>query len=732
MVDAPLLVAGLAVGAGVSSMHYTGMAALRTSASLSYDLGLVAVSIAIAVIASTAALWLTARANLFATRMAAAGVMVAAVCAMHYTAMAAARFAPLAPGHAAHLAASPLPHPSQSFLAAGVIFATLLVLCLGIAATYVDQRRAADTRRAAADLAAANEELAGEIEVRRKVQADLEGARQELADQRFDRLAKSMSAALFCTDDQGRITSWNPAAETIFGYAEGEALGQLATTIIPRLGRRASAAGTVDLSPQVTGSAFEATAVRNGGEQFPIELSLCTWTDNGLPAFGAIVRDITDRLRAQERLEALAYHDQLTGLPNRQAFADMLRSITQPADQRHATLLLLDLDGFKEVNDSRGHSCGDIALITCADRLRDSVPEGATVARLGGDEFAILLLTEGDVSLCIERILKSFEDPIHAGGRPFHLGTSIGAVSCPEHAADAEELLVNADLALYRAKSLGGNRCEFFTPALAEALQARHTMEAELLRAYKRGEFELYYQPLVRLSDGELVGAEALLRWHHREQGTLAPALFLPTLETTSVAEAIGNWVLETATTQGARWNSTGKALRMSVNLFGAQFNSGNLQAKVAHALRGSGLAADLLELEITENIALAHDESMIAPLQALRNLGIGIAFDDFGTGFGSMSMLKRFPVTRLKIDRSFVQDLTQNKDDVGIVRAIVALGKSLGLEVIAEGIEEDDQSVLLAKIGCSEGQGFYFGEPAPASVFEMMYVHPGSSVAYA
>jgi diguanylate cyclase (GGDEF)-like protein/PAS domain S-box-containing protein len=731
----PLIFSGVAMGLGIALMHYTGMAAMKMEASTSYDPALVAASVAIGIIASTAALWLAFNTRIFAARMAAAAVMAIAVSAMHYTAMAAARFT-MPESLSGHLAAMPPAElASQTSLTIGAVVVTCIILFIGIVASYVDQRLAERERGVATALATTNEDLAREIEARRSVQTDLDAAQKALSDQRFDRLADSMSTALLCADHRGRITSWNRAAEVIFGYPQVEAVGQSVEIIIPERLRAAHSAGLARMAStgqsKLAGKTVELQAARQNGEEFPAELSLSTWMENGQIAFGAIIRDISDRLETQERLRLLAYRDQLTGLPNRQAFGDALRSATGSQTGKGIALLLLDLDGFKEVNDSRGHSAGDIVLIASADRLRDNVPKGAEVSRLGGDEFAILLPIGTDIVVVAEQVIAAFDAPIHAGGRPFQVGTSIGIAIFPDDASDADEWLVNADLALYRAKSDSRGRYEFFTPALAEALQLKQTMEMELLRAYTRNEFELYYQPLVRLADGALMGAEALLRWNHPHQGMLLPAAFLPTLETTSLAEAVGTWVLQTACAQGVQWQREAQPLRMSVNLFAAQFQSGNLKSKVAHALATSGLAAAHLELEITENIALAQDETMMAALNEIHGLGVDIAFDDFGTGFGSMSMLKRFPVTRLKIDRSFVQDLVENNDDICIVRAIIGLGSSLGLEVIAEGIETEDQRTQLLALGCSEGQGYYYGRPMSAWDFQalLLSVSPDKAI---
>ena len=344
----------------------------------------------------------------------------------------------------------------------------------------------------------------------------------------------------------------------------------------------------------------------------------------------------------------------------------------------------------------------------------------ATVARLGADEFAVLLPSLTDRSRASKHaddLLALFTTPFAVDGTAVHVGVNIGIAICPTHGTRAEELLVNADLALQRSKVAHGSTHQFFTPSLRRAVIARRAFEAELKRALSEQQFELFYQPQVRLSDRAVIGAEALLRWNHPERGLLPPRDFLPALECSALAPAVGNWVLSTACAEAASWRARGVTdFRMSVNLFGAQFNSGDLAMRVEQALLQNALPPEALELEITENIMLRHDENIAVPLREICAWGVGVAFDDYGTGYASLSLLKRYPVTRLKIDRSFVRNICTDEEDAAIVQAVMYLGRRFGLGVIAEGIEDEAQDEALRMYGCTEAQGYLYGRPVSAA----------------
>jgi diguanylate cyclase (GGDEF)-like protein/PAS domain S-box-containing protein len=543
------------------------------------------------------------------------------------------------------------------------------------------------------------------------------------ASSRFDSLFRASPSAAICADADGRIVAWNTAAASLFGHSAAEAIGQPLELIVPPHLREAHGHGLSRAArsgqSHLAGKAVEILGLHRDGREIPIELSLSMWREDGLPVFGAIARDISDRCEAQAKLQRMAHFDELTGLPNRASFRERLRTIVE-VNRAPCGVLLIDLDGFKLVNDSLGHTVGDQLLVEAGHRLRAAAGESAFVSRLGGDEFAIL--REGARA---EELLRLAERSCAALGAPYScargraaIGASIGLAISPDHGSTVEQLLSAADLALYQAKGAGGRRVERYVPALQQAMEARLLLEADLRRALACDEFELHYQPQVRLGDGKLEGAEALLRWHHPQRGLLAPALFLDVLETSPIAVDVGTWVLMTACRDAAQWCTSRPGLTVGVNLFSAQLRAGSLYGVVNDALCLSGLPAEQLELEITENSVLhQHDEAATA-LTALRNRGVGVAFDDFGTGFASLSLLKRYPVSRIKIDRGFVSDIGASSSDEAIVGAVIAMASSLGLSTIAEGIESPAEAELLSRLGCEGGQGFLYGRPMSNSAF--------------
>jgi diguanylate cyclase (GGDEF)-like protein len=460
----------------------------------------------------------------------------------------------------------------------------------------------------------------------------------------------------------------------------------------------------------------EGWRVRKDGSRFWASVVIDAIRDDAeaLIGFAKITRDVTDRRRNEERLYRLAHFDALTGLLNRRA----LRATLDNALRSNASLalLLLDLDEFKAVNDTLGHAAGDGVLVEAATRIKKSIGEKAIVGRLGGDEFAVLLPRVASPEHAEKRchaILEAFGVPFSCAREQQHIGLTIGIAICPQHGSTSGELLANADLALYRAKAEGRNGFKLYEPSLRQVALAQRACEQDLHQAVASDEFELLYQPQVHLNDGEVVGAEALLRWRHPQLGLLAPGAFIHVLERSSLAATVGEWALRAACEQAAavrRLGVTGSTV--AVNLFGAQFRTGALVDTVKKALSETALAPDGLELEVTETTILKHDEKMIAPLRELRQFGVGVSFDDFGTGYGSLSMLKRYPLSRLKIDQSFVRNICVDAKDGAVIEAVLHLGDSFGLDVIAEGIETDAQAERLVELGCQYGQGFRYGKP--------------------
>jgi len=446
-----------------------------------------------------------------------------------------------------------------------------------------------------------------------------------------------------------------------------------------------------------------------------------------LQAAANVLSTAIQRKQAEEAAQHLAYHDALTGLPNRTLFTDRLNLALAQARRKEqlVAVMFLDLDRFKIVNDTAGHTSGDQLLRDVAERLTGLVREGDTVARMGGDEFTLLLPEVSDVGEAVEiaeRVLEALREPWKINNREYHVTTSIGIVLHPADGEDAQSLLRNADAAMYRAKELGRDNYQLYTQAMNAQVVERLALENSLRRGLERDEFAVYYQPQVDISSQRIVGTEALVRWQHPERGLVSPLEFISVAEETGLIVPLGTWVLQTACAQNVAWQQAGHApMPVAVNLSARQFQERDLLDTVTQALEKSGMDSQYLQLEITEGVAMQDVESTATTLRALREMGIQIAIDDFGTGHSSLSYLKSFPVSALKIDRSFVRDLTVDPDDAAITAAILAMAKSLSLKVIAEGVETEEQLAFLKERGCDEMQGFLFSKPVPASALEKM-----------
>ncbi len=427
--------------------------------------------------------------------------------------------------------------------------------------------------------------------------------------------------------------------------------------------------------------------------------------------------DITAELHAQTQAQYLARHDPFTGLPNRLLLQERLQQALADCRRREGTaaILCLDLDRFKDANDRLGHAAGDLLIKICAARLTGCVRETDTVARFGGDEFAVLQVgieDLGDVQNLADRLLAELARAFDLDGQEALVTTSIGVALIPADGDAPETLLQNADIALYRAKAEGGNRCRFFEVGMDARLRERKALEADLRRALQNGELELYYQPLITLCDGRATGVEALVRWHHPDRGLIEPTAFIQLAEQTGLIMPIGEWVLKTACRHAADW----QGVRVAVNLSAVQFRHADLVGAVSSALERSGLAPGRLELEITESVLLEEPQESLLTLLRLKDLGVRIAIDDFGTGHSSLGHLRAFPFDKIKIDRSFVDDLDRDRDAEAIIRAVVALGRGLGIETCAVGVERVGQLAQLASDGCDEVQGYLFCRPMPVA----------------
>lgn len=433
-----------------------------------------------------------------------------------------------------------------------------------------------------------------------------------------------------------------------------------------------------------------------------------------------ISRDITDRKRAEMHIRYMALHDALTGLPNRSLLEDLLAQSMSLASrsQKRVAIFMLDLDRFKYVNDSFGHQVGDRLLEAVSVRLRNSLRDSDIVARLGGDEFIIGLPAverHEDIEHMAQKVLTALSKPFQIEGHELQLGASIGVCEYPAHGENPRDLLQAADTAMYEAKKRGrGNYC-FFVPELTDATRRRQKLESDLQHALMRREFVLYYQPLVSTASGGITGFEALLRWRHPIQGIIFPNQFVPQLEEMGLMIDVGNWVLKTACMQNAAWQKEGlPSVRMMVNLSSTQFFRSNVVGTVKTALHESGLDAKWLELELTELLMLDDSESTIQIMNSLKALGVSLSLDDFGTGWSSLSYLRRFPIDRIKIDRSFLRDIASEPAAEAVVRSIIHLGRDLGLACVAEGVETSDQLNYFRRQNCEEVQGFLYSPAVP------------------
>ncbi len=437
--------------------------------------------------------------------------------------------------------------------------------------------------------------------------------------------------------------------------------------------------------------------------------------------------DLEERKRVEQSIRHMAHHDALTGLPNRALFRDRLTHAMAQADRYHQKLavMFLDLDRFKAINDTLGHNVGDQLLKIAAERLRSCVRDCDTVARLGGDEFTVVIediIEDHDASAVAQKILDTLSQPFNLYGHEVFISVSVGVTLYPSDDENADNLLRNADSAMYRAKENGRNNFQFYVADMNVKARERLMLESSLRRALDRGEFMLYYQPRVDLLSGRVIGAEALLRWRHPEMGLVSPAEFIPILDETGMIIPVGDWALREACRQNREWQDMGlPPIRVAVNLSVRQFIQKDLADTIIRALDAAGLSAEHLELEITEDLFLEHNETNIITLARLKSMGIHISIDDFGTGYSSLSYLKRLPIDTLKIDQSFVRDIGTDPDNKAIASAIIAMASSLRLNVLAEGVETDEQLAFLRAQGCNEIQGFSFSHPLPAQEFEQL-----------
>ncbi|MEY8877410.1 MAG: EAL domain-containing protein [Leptothrix sp. (in: b-proteobacteria)] len=569
-----------------------------------------------------------------------------------------------------------------------------------------------------------------------RVQLERERAALRESEERFRQMAESIRDVFWLSDPKHNCILYiNPAFERMWGYPAAAVYADPAIwlrSVHPDDRPRVASVFTDTMRDSDWELEFRAMRPDNSLRHVLMRGYAVRDAAGRLLRRAGIAQDITEQKQQEERIQHLAYHDALTGLPNRMLVMDRLARGLAVAQRQHRQLavLFMDLDRFKTINDTLGHLSGDSLLRQVAQRLQSSLREQDTVARLGGDEFLVLLehvTDSGDVAHVANKILAALAQPFELGEHELHVTVSIGVSLYPRDAQDAESLLKYADTALYKAKDAGRNTYRFFSPEMDAHAHAQLRLENELRRALDRGELLLHYQPQFDLDSGRLCGVEALLRWMHPQRGLLAPAEFIDLAEETGLMLPIGAWVLDMACAQAQVWRQAGHVLRMAVNLSGRQLRQPGLAAAVRQALDHSGLPAAALELEMSESSLMKEAEQSSQLLGQLRELGVQLSMDDFGTGYSSLAQLKRLPLQRLKIDRSFIRGIDRDSDDEAIVAAILAMAHKMHLRVLAEGVETDAQCRLLMQLGCDEVQGHAFGAPMDAAAMgRLLAEHAG------
>ncbi|MGI5241434.1 putative bifunctional diguanylate cyclase/phosphodiesterase [Dactylosporangium sp. CA-139066] len=558
----------------------------------------------------------------------------------------------------------------------------------------------------------------------RDLEARVEARTAELraSEQRFQALVQHSSDVVTVIDEGGVVTYQSESLQRVFGYEPARFHGIPLTDLMMPEAAQVLVAAIEAISATAYGSrVVEVPMLHADGHRCVAEVTLTNLLhDESVRGIVLNSRDISERKELEDQLVHEAFHDGLTKLANRALFKDRLEVALRRRDE--VAILFLDLDGFKEVNDSLGHAAGDHLLIQVATRLTEAVRDGDTVARFGGDEFAVLIDSvagPGDADELATRIVAALDEQFHIENQEMHVQGSIGIALTGPDARDADQLMRNADLAMYRAKSAGSGRFARYDPQMHSGLVERLQLAADLRRALENAdELELHYQPTIELRSGNIVGFEALVRWRHPVRGMISPADFIPLAESTGLIRPLGRWVLAEACRQAVAWgmDDPQRAMTMAVNVSGRQFDQPDLPEIVGSVLAGTGLPAERLCLEMTESVLMTDTEENLAVLLSLKDIGVKLAIDDFGTGYSSLAYLRRFPVDTLKIDRSFVERLSGAAPDSALARTIVQLGQSLGMATVAEGIEQYAQFRALRRMGCDLAQGYYFSRPLPAA----------------
>ncbi|MBR0973446.1 MULTISPECIES: bifunctional diguanylate cyclase/phosphodiesterase [Bradyrhizobium] len=682
-----IVLGGAIVGTGVATMHYTGMAALEMPARVDWIGSTVAASVLFGVVFAALALFVAARRDNRFHALAATALLTVAIVAHHFTAMGAVLLTPDPTIAISGLSVSPA---SLSFLTAG---AAVAIIAIALVAALLDRR------------------AKGEL------------GRQQIV---LDTALENMSQGLCMFDADGKIILFNERYAAMLGRTDIPLAGRLLVDVLREEQARGQWQGDAgEFFARLVADARESRTTTDVVSRLGRSIRVVNQPMQG-GGWVATFEDITEWLEAQAKISHMARHDALTSLPNRVLFHEQLEQgllRTRSGDQ--LAVLCLDLDHFKDINDSLGHPIGDALLKEVGRRLKATVGESDTVARLGGDEFAVVQIGRSEETAARSlagRLVEVVSAPYEIDDHQIVIGVSIGISLAPQDGNNPDELLKNADLALYRAKADGRGTYRFFETGMDARAQARRLLEMDLRAALQRDEFEAYYQPIRDVASGRVVAFEALLRWNHPQRGLIAPISFIPLAEETGLIVQLGEFVLRGACADAATWPDD---VDVAVNLSPVQFKNPNLIASVTEALAASGLDARRLELEITESVLLQNSETTLTTLHELRAMGVRISLDDFGTGYSSLSYLRSFPFDKIKIDRSFVSELATREDSMAIIRAVTGLGRSLGIVTTAEGVENDAQLELLRREGCTQAQGYLFSKPRPASDVAIMLNRP-------
>jgi diguanylate cyclase (GGDEF)-like protein/PAS domain S-box-containing protein len=716
-------VAAILMGSGICAMHYIGMAAITFSPLPGWSMPWLLASLVIAVTVSLMALLLLTRLSWdrsearLGVHLGAAALMATGICGMHYTGMAALR---LQPG--SFCISRPDTIPGELL---GPVVTLIVILSLAVMMLLSNRDRELAVLRAlhAEDEAARSREIRELAEaLATELTADLRAS-----EDRFRALVDGSPTPTVIVEEDGKIALVNAAADRLLGYDRGELDGRPVEVLVPERLMQ----GHPDLrnafmrAPREVhlGASRDLHCRHREGHEIPVELGLNPIVVQGRRMVATSIVDLTARKQAEARIRHLAYIDELTGLQNRSSCQQHLAELLANPPAGGFCLFFADLDGFKEINDALGHNVGDGILVEIAQRLRSTTGDAGTVFRFGGDEFIILLpggnaRRDEDIA---NQLIRQVALPLRTTGQHFVVTVSLGSARYPDDAGSSDQLLRRADNAMYHAKSAGKNLYLLYQQRMESEVTHHFLLLNDLRQAAPLGQLQLKYQPLVDMLTRDIVGAEALVYWDHPEHGQITPTTFIPVAEENGLIEALGEWVLDEAVRQASAWHRTGlPPLRMAVNVSGVQLqNRDRLHRAVEATLRRHGYPASLLELELTERQLMHDPATSIATMAALSAIGVAISLDDFGTGYSSLSYLRQFALDKIKIDRSFTEHIDHDPACLVIVRAIAEMGRGLGMQVVAEGIERETQVAPLQDCGCSEMQGYLFGRPMPAADFE-------------